>query len=217
MRILLVEDEVDLARVIRHTLEEEGHACDWAAEGESALHEALTGAHDVIVLDLMLPIIDGLTVLGALRDAGRATPVLILTARDAVEDRVRGLDAGADDYLTKPFSLDELLARIRALIRRSEAKVHPRLEIGDVHIDTAAHSVERAGRPVPLTGKEYALLELLAFRQGILVDRSTLFEHLYADDDEVTSNLLDVYIANLRRKLGKDLIRTRRGEGYIIP
>ena len=217
MRVLIVEDEPDLARVLKRTLEEEGYACDWAADGESGLHQATTGPYAAVLLDLLLPGVDGWTILRTLREKGIRTPVLVLTARDALPDRVRGLDAGADDYLTKPFELAEMLARLRALIRRAEEKPSPVIEIGSLKIDTAARRVEREGYEIALTGKEYALLEMLAFRQGTLVDRATLYDHLYDDAEENVSNVLDVYIANLRRKLGHELIQTRRGQGYVIP
>ena len=217
MRILVVEDEPDLGRVVQRTLAEEGYACDWASDGEDALHQALTGPYDAIVLDLMLPGVDGWTILETLRSRGIATPVLVLTARDALSDRVRGLDRGADDYLTKPFSLSELLARLRALIRRSAAKPAPTLELGEIAIDTAARIVRRAGQEVRLTAKEYALLELLAYRRGEVVSRTTIHDHIYDDEDETLSNVVDVYVGNLRRKLGGELIETRRGQGYRIP
>jgi two-component system, OmpR family, response regulator len=217
MRVLLVEDEVDLAHVVRRTLEEEGHACDWAAEGLGALHQARTVSYDAVVLDLMLPGLDGWSILGAMREEQVVAPVLVLTARDALDDRVRGLDLGADDYLTKPFALAELLARLRALHRRAAARPSPVMNLGWIRIDTAARTVWRDEKEIPLTAKEYALLELLALRRGSLVARREIYEHLYSDDSENLSNVLDVYVANLRRKLGHDLIRTRRGQGYIIP
>ena len=217
MRVLVVEDEPDLGRIVKRTLEEEGYACDWATDGESALHQATTVTYDAILLDLMLPVVDGWTVLSDLRARGRDAPVLVLTARDALPDKLRGLNLGADDYLTKPFELEELLARLRALIRRSQGKPSPVLDLGSVQIDTAAHTVEREGRPVALTAKEYAVLEVLAYRRGTLVSRAALHDHVYDDESENWSNVLEVYVANLRRKLGRDLIKTRRGEGYVIP
>jgi two-component system OmpR family response regulator len=217
MRVLLVEDEADLAHVVQRTLREEGDACDWAVEGVGALHQARSVPYDAIVLDLMLPGLDGWTLLSTLRDEGCQTPILIVTARDAVDDRVRGLDQGADDYLIKPFALAELLARLRALRRRSVAKPSPVLDLGAVTLDTSARLVRREEREVALTAKEYALLELLAFRRGGLVSRKEIYDHIYDDREETTSNVVDVYIANLRRKLGHDLILTRRGRGYMIP
>jgi two-component system OmpR family response regulator len=217
MRVLVVEDEPDLARAVTKTLEEEGYACDWAADGESGLFEATHVPYDVVVLDLMLPRLDGIEVLRRLRRGGHHTPVLILTALDALPEKVRGLDEGADDYLTKPFALEELLARVRALIRRSADKPSPTIDVGDVRINTSSRTVERDGEPVPLTAKEYALLELLVLKRGALVTRTAIYDHIYSDSDETLSNVVDVYVAKLRRKLGHDLIETRRGEGYRIP
>jgi two-component system OmpR family response regulator len=169
-----------------------------------------------MVLDLMLPKLDGLSLLKRLRDAGDATPVLLLTARDTPEDKVRGLDAGADDYLTKPFNIDELLARVRALRRRSAGQPAPVVRVGEVTIDTAAREVFRAGLPVLLTPKEYALVELLVRQQGRLVTRTMIYDHIYDEADDTLSNVVDVYISNLRRKLGKEFVETRRGQGYIL-
>lgn len=215
MRILIVEDEIDLARALRRALEEEGFAVDEAHDGESGLYSARTVDYDAIILDLMLPRLDGWEVLRRLR-ASKRTPVLILTARDSPPEKVRGLEEGADDYLTKPFGLAELIARIRALIRRSAGHPSPVLRVGDLEIDTAARAVRKAGRPVALTPKEYALLELLALNRGKLVTRTMIYDHIYDDEEDTLSNVVDVYVANLRRKLGKDFIRTRRGEGYIV-
>jgi two-component system OmpR family response regulator len=216
MRILVVENEPDLARTLRKALEEEAFAVDLAFNGEDALHRGREIPYDVVVLDLMLPRLDGWHVLQALRAGGTRTPVLILTARDSTEDKIRGLDLGADDYLTKPFAITELVARLRALIRRASIDRAPVLIGGDATIDTAARSVCREGRPVDLTAKEYAVLEFLARRRGTLVTRSMLCDHLYNEDGEVFSNVVDVHVAALRRKLGRDLIQTRRGHGYII-
>jgi two-component system OmpR family response regulator len=168
-----------------------------------------------VVLDIMLPGIDGWEVLRRLRKT-KKTPVLMLTARDAVRDRVRGLDSGADDYLVKPFELPELLARLRALIRRSASKAQPQLEIGDVTIDTAARKVSRQGQEVLLTAREYTLLEFLALHRDELVTRTMLYDHLFDENDDTLSNLLDVHVSNLRKKLGHDFITTRRGHGYCI-
>ena len=215
MKILVVEDEADLLCAVREALECAGYVVDEASDGEVGLHHARTGEYAAIVLDLMLPVIDGWTVLERLR-ADKTTPVLILTARDAVTDRVRGLETGADDYLVKPFEIDELLARVAALIRRSAGKPSGVIELGEVQVDTVRRRVRRAGVEVQLTAKEYALLELLALRKGELVTRTTIYEQIYASDDDSMSNVVDVFVCNLRNKLGKELIETRRGQGYII-
>jgi two-component system OmpR family response regulator len=215
MRVLVIEDETDLRRAVAGALREEGYAVDEAAEGEDGLFKACAWDYDAIVLDLMLPGLDGWELLRRLRRQ-RKTPVLILTARDAVADRVRGLDAGADDYLVKPFALGELLARARALIRRAAGAATACLEIGDVVIDTGARVVSRLGQPVALTAREYALVELLALHRGRLVSRSTIYDHLFDENEDSLSNLVDVYVHNVRKKLGKDFITTRRGQGYLI-
>lgn len=216
MRLLLVEDEPDLAATLRKTLAEEGFAVDMVTDGEEALWQTEATAYDAVVLDLMIPVIDGWEVLKRLRARGSRSPVLVLTARDATDDKVRALDAGADDYLTKPFTSAELLARIRALIRRAAGSPAPILQLGDVRIETSARRVTRAGIDVELAAKEYGLLEFLALHRGTLVTRSTLYEHIYGDREETMSNVVDVYVSNLRRKLGHDLIKTCRGAGYII-
>jgi two-component system OmpR family response regulator len=215
MRILVVEDEPDLRRVLVQALREEGYAVDDAAEGEDGLHKATSWDYDALVLDLMLPRLDGWEVLRRLRQT-RKTPVLILTARDGVADRVRGLDGGADDYLVKPFELNELLARLRALIRRAAGSAVSTISIGDVVIDTAARLVSRAGQPVALTPREYALVELLALHRGRLITRTVIYEHLFDENEDSLSNLVDVHVSNVRKKLGKDFITTRRGQGYVI-
>lgn len=215
MRILVVEDEPGLAAAIRETLESEGHAVDAAADGQSGLHMALGVDYGVIVLDLLLPGIDGWTLLRRLRDR-KGTPVLVLTARDSVDDKVGCLDAGADDYLTKPFEIEELKARVRALIRRGAGQASPIIELGSIHVDTAARTVTRNGEDVNLAPKEYALLELLALRRGSLVTRTEIYEALWDEHDETWSNVVDVYVSNIRAKLGHDVLTTRRGQGYII-
>jgi two-component system OmpR family response regulator len=215
MRILVIEDEPDLRRVVVQALREEGYAVDDAAEGEDGLHKATSWDYDAVVLDLMLPRLDGWEVLRRLRQT-RKTPVLILTARDGVSDRVRGLDGGADDYLVKPFELHELLARLRALIRRAAGSAVSAISIGDVVIDTAARLVSRAGQPVALTPREYALVELLALHRGRLITRTAIYEHLFDENEDSLSNLVDVHVSNVRKKLGKDFITTRRGQGYVI-
>ena len=216
MRILVVEDEPDLAATLHKALTEEGFAVDVAGDGEDALWQAGSINYDVIVLDLMLPAVDGLTVLARLRAAGSRVPVLVLTARDSSAEKVGALNTGADDYLTKPFTFAELLARIRALIRRAAGSPAPMLRLGEVTIETSSHRVTRAGVDVELAPKEYALLEYLALHRGTLVTRTTLHEHIYDERDATMSNVVDVYVAAVRRKLGRDLIRTCRGEGYII-
>lgn len=216
MRLLVVEDEPELAATLQKALVEAGFAIDSAADGEEALWRAEAAPYDVIVLDLMLPIVDGWEVVRRLRAGGNRAPVLVLTARDAVSDKVRALDSGADDYLTKPFTLAELLARVRALIRRAAGAPAPVFCVGDVHVETSARRVTRAGVEVELAPKEYALLEFLALHRGELVTRSMLYEHIYDDREDTMSNVVDVYVSSIRRKLGHDLIRTCRGAGYII-
>lgn len=215
MRILIVEDEPRLLANLARALREEDYAVDTADNGEDGLFKAETYDYDVIVLDVMLPKIDGWEVLSRLRKKKR-TPVLMLTARDAMSDRVRGLDAGADDYLVKPFDLPELLARIRALIRRSAGQSQSTIELGDVIIDTRAKSVKRSGADVILTAREYSILEYLALHRGKVVSRSMLYDHIMDETDATLSNLLDVHVFSIRKKLGHDLIITRRGQGYCI-
>ncbi len=215
MRVLVVEDEPDLLSALTQSLREEGYAVDSAVEGREGLFKAQGGEYDAIVLDLMLPRMDGWSVLHELRKT-KAVPVLILTARDALPDRVRGLDGGADDYLTKPFQLAELLARLRALIRRTTGNANPVITMGDIEIDTTAHSVRQAGHPVLLTPREYSLVEFLALHKGKLVTRTAIYDHLFDEEDDSLSNLVDVHVSNVRKKLGKDFIATRRGEGYQV-
>lgn len=215
MRLLVVEDEPRLLRNLAKALREEGYAVDTAEDGDDGLFKAQTYDYDVVVLDVMLPKRDGWEILAKVR-AQKQTPVLMLTARDAHTDRVRGLDTGADDYLVKPFDLAELLARIRALIRRSAGQAKPDLVLGDVVLDTRAKTVQREGQPVALTAREYAILEYLALHRGEVVARTTLYEHLFDENDDTLSNLVDVHVFSLRKKLGRDLIATRRGQGYCI-
>jgi len=215
MRLLVVEDEPDLRRGLEQALREAGYAVDAAGEGTDALYKAETWDYDAIVLDVMLPGLDGWEILQRLRRR-KKTPVLLLTARDAYRDRVRGLDLGADDYLVKPFDLGELLARVRALIRRAAGAPNPLISLGSVQINTAARAVSVDGAEIILTAREYALVEYLASRRGAVVSRTELYDHLFAEEDESYSNLLDVHVCNVRRKLGRDLIQTRRGHGYII-
>lgn len=215
MRLLVIEDDPHLLRSLAATLREENYAVDTAEDGEDGLFKAQGGGYDALVLDVMLPRLNGWEVLARLRVTHK-TPVLMLTARDTVQDRVKGLDTGADDYLTKPFDIEELLARLRALIRRAAGQTQSVLEIGAVTIDTAAKVVRNAGEEIPLTAREYALLEYLALHRGEVVSRTALYEHLFDEEESTLSNLLDVHVSNLRKKLGADIITTRRGHGYSI-
>ena len=215
MKILVVEDEHDLRHGLTQSLREEGYAVDAAADGEEGLHYALEYEYDAILLDAMLPRLDGWKLLERLR-LKKSTPVLMLTACRTLDDRINGLDLGADDYLTKPFDLPEVHARLRSIIRRAYGRSTTRLDLGKLQLDSAAKEAFIDGQPVILTAREYALLEYLAFRQGEVVSRTELYEHLFAEEDESFSNLLDVHTCNLRKKLGKDLIQTRRGLGYVL-
>ena len=215
MRILVVEDEPRLLRNLAKALREAGYAVDTADAGDDGLFKAEGCDYDAIVLDVMLPRLDGWAVLGRLRKQ-KQTPVLMLTARDAPTDRVRGLDTGADDYLVKPFDLSELLARLRALIRRAAGKTRPVIELGEVALDTRARAVTRAGQSVTLTAREYAILEYLALHRGEVVSRTELYEHLFDESDDTLSNLLDVHVFSIRKKLGQPIIATRRGQGYCV-
>ena len=215
MRILIVEDEPDLLSSLARALREEGYAVDTATDGEEGLYKAQNSDYDAIILDVMLPRIDGWEVLKRLRKT-KKTPVLMLTARDRSADRVRGLDTGADDYVVKPYDLPELLARLRALIRRGASQASARIEIGSVQIDTAARAVFLDGQTVTLTAREYALVEFLALHRREVVTRTMLYEHLFDENDSTLSNLLDVHVSNIRKKLGHDFISTRRGHGYCI-
>jgi DNA-binding response OmpR family regulator len=215
MRLLIIEDEPDLLESLAEALREDGYAVDTAMDGEDGLSKAIYAEYDAVVLDVMLPGMSGFTVLEKLR-LKKKTPVLILTARSATPDRVRGLDAGADDYLPKPYELPELLARIRALIRRTTGNASAVISIDDVLIDLAAHTVTKAGVPVPLTARELALVEYLAQHRGRVITREQLYEHLFDENDDTLSNLLDVHVSHLRKKLGHDFVTTRRGLGYVV-
>lgn len=215
MRILVVEDELDLQRGLTRALRDEGYAVDSADNGEDGLFNAENTDYDAVILDVMMPRMDGWDVLKRLRKTKR-TPVLMLTARDQSRDRVRGLDSGADDYLVKPFDLPELLARLRAIIRRSANKTTNQIELGDVVVDTAARIVKHGGKLVELTAREYSLVEFLALHRGEVVTRTTLYEHLFDEDDSTLSNLLDVHVSNVRKKISAEFITTRRGHGYCI-
>jgi DNA-binding response OmpR family regulator len=220
VRVLLIEDHKPMVRALKRGLEEEGFAVDTAEDGEEGDYKAKTANYDVIILDVMLPKKDGLTLLKDWRKNGMSTHVLCLTARDTLDDKVNGLDLGADDYLTKPFQLEELMARMRALIRRGHQMKDPILRVHDLEIDTAARTVKRGGQSIHLTPREYALLQFLAFHRGKVVSRSMIWEHLYDEHDENTSNVVDVYIRYLRTKIDKGfdppLILTRWGEGYML-
>jgi two-component system copper resistance phosphate regulon response regulator CusR len=220
MRVLLVEDEPRVAHFIAKGLREQSYAVDVAADGEAALAQADVNEYDAIILDVMLPLKDGFQVCREMRAQGLKPPVLMLTARDAVEDRVRGLDCGADDYLGKPFNFSELLARLRALLRRAQAFRPAHLNVADLTINTANHTVTRDGHRIELTAKEYSLLEFFILRTDRLVSRREIAEHVWDENFDPFSNIIDVYVRRLRKKIDEGfappLIHTRRGEGYIL-
>jgi DNA-binding response OmpR family regulator len=221
MRLLLVEDEPAAARVLAKGLREHAWAVDVAGDGETALFQVGTADYDAVILDVMLPVRDGLSVCRDIRQSGLMVPILMLTARDAVEARIEGLDCGADDYLVKPFDFGELIARLRALIRRGRQPLLPeRAVVGALTLDTRARRVQVAGREIPLTAREYALIEFLVRRAGAVVSRSDIAEHVWDEHYDPLSNIVDVYIQRLRRKLDapgtESIIRTRRGEGYQL-
>ncbi|EAY68024.1 DNA-binding response regulator [Burkholderia dolosa AU0158] len=216
MRILLVEDDRMIAEGVRKALRSDGFAVDWVQDGEAALTALGGEAYDLLLLDLGLPKRDGIDVLRTLRARGLALPVLIVTARDAVADRVKGLDAGADDYLVKPFDLDELGARMRALIRRQAGRSESLIRHGTLTLDPASHQVTLDGAPVALSAREFALLEALLARPGAVLSKSQLEEKMYGWGEEIGSNTVEVYIHALRKKLGSDLIRNVRGLGYMV-
>ena len=216
MRILLVEDDTLLGDGIRVGLRQDGYAVDWVTQGEAAEQALATDAFDLVVLDLGLPGRDGLSVLQQLRRGGNDTPVIILTARDTVADRIQGLDGGADDYLIKPFDLDELAARARALIRRSKGRTTPLLEFGRLTLDPASHQVNYKNQPVEMSPREFALLRILMENADKLVSKTRLQEALYGWDQDVESNAVEVHIHHLRKKLDANLIQTVRGVGYRL-
>jgi two-component system copper resistance phosphate regulon response regulator CusR len=220
MRILLVEDEPRLAHFIAKGLRERSYAVDLAEDGEVALYQAAINDYDLIILDVMLPKRDGFSICREWREGGLSTPILMLTARDDIDDRVRGLDSGADDYLVKPFAFQELLARLRALLRRHGDLRPTQLIIADLKLDPAAHTAERAGRRISLTAREYALLEYFVLHAGRLLGREEIAEHVWDENYEAASNVIDVYVRRLRRKVDEGfvvpLIHTRRGEGYLL-
>jgi DNA-binding response OmpR family regulator len=220
MRVLVIEDYEPLRQSLEQGLREAGFAVDVTGDGEEGLWYALSSEYDAIVLDLMLPGRDGLSILRRLRDEGRDSHVLILTAKDALEDKVRALNLGADDYLVKPFAFEELLARLRALVRRSYRTKQSDITVEDLHINVSTQQVTRGGQPILLTPREYALLEYLAFRSGQIVSRTEIWEHVYEFNSSATSNVVDVYVGYLRKKLrgpGRPrLIHTIRGRGYLL-
>lgn len=220
MRILLVEDDPSLHRIIVKQLREAGYAVDGCFDGEDGLDYMEAASYDCIILDWMLPKRDGLSVLHTFRQHGHTAPVLMLTAKDAIQDRVSGLDTGADDYLTKPFALDELLARVRAMLRRRGEQKQPVLSLLDLEMNTVSHTVTRNGTPIHLTSKEYALLEYLLRNQNIIQTRAQIADHVWNYDFEYESNIVDVYIRYLRNKVDKGfpvpLIHTVRGFGYVM-
>ncbi len=220
MRLLLIEDDPRVAGFLGRGLRDEAYAVDIASDGEQAVYLASVNDYDLVILDVMIPHKDGYAVCRELRTSGSRVPILMLTARDAVDDRVRGLDAGADDYLVKPFDFKELLARLRALLRRGTALRPPVARVADLTLDTASHAVVRAGRPISLTAKEYALLEFLVLNQDRVVGREQIAQHVWDDAFDPLSNIIDVYVKRLRSKIDAGasprLIHTRRGEGYIL-
>ena len=216
MRLLIVEDEPNLARQLRNELEAQGYAVDVAHDGEEGHYLGANEAYDAVILDLGLPVMDGLTILEKWRREGRSAPVLVLTARDSWSDKVDGLDAGADDYLAKPFQMEELIARLRALIRRATGHSSAELTAGPVTLDTRSGRVRLKGEPVRLTAQEYKLLSYLMHHKGKVVSRTELIEHIYDQDFDRDSNTIEVFITRIRKKLGADLIQTIRGLGYTL-
>lgn len=220
MRLLLVEDDPRIARFVTRGLQEQAYAVDAVANGDDALYQAEINDYDLVILDVMIPGKDGFETCRAFRSSGKRMPILMLTARDAVEDRIRGLDAGADDYLTKPFEFGELLARLRALLRRPRDLQPSKIRVGDLELDTASQTARRGSTSIPLTAKEYALLEFLVRNANRVVGRSEIAEHVWDESFDPFSNLIEVYVNRLRHKLGEDdgkpLLQTRRGSGYIL-
>lgn len=217
MRVLLVEDDGMIAQGLQTALRQAGFAVDWMRDGGSAAAALKTSAFDVVLLDLGLPLRDGIDVLRELRKRGDKTPVIILTARDEIQHRIAGLDAGADDYVVKPFDLDEVMARLRSVLRRASGRGDSSIQHGELRLDLAARSIERNGAPVSLSAHEYAVLEALLQRPGAVLSRAQLEDRLYGWDEQIGSNAVEVYIHGLRRKLGSDVIRTLRGVGYFVP
>jgi len=217
MRVLLVEDDEMIAQGLQTALRQAAFAVDWMRDGKSAGMALQTSNFDLVLLDLGLPHRDGIDVLRDLRKRGDATPVIILTARDEIQHRIAGLDAGADDYIVKPFDLDEVTARMRSVLRRAAGRGDPGIQHGDLRLDPVTRRVERDGVPVPLSSHEYAVLEALLQRPGAVLSRTQLEDRLYGWDEPIGSNAVEVYVHGLRRKLGSDVIRTLRGVGYFVP
>ena len=220
MRITLIEDEKQLANIVKKGLEEEGYSVDVAHDGEEGLYMVENYPSDVVILDIMLPLLDGISILSSMRKKGIKTPVLLLTAKDTITDKIKGLDSGADDYLTKPFEFGELLARIRALIRRKADIKDTVIRIGDIEINTGNGEIKRGGKTIQLSAKEYAMLQYMAYNKDKIVSRTDLIEHIYDENFDANSNVLDVYVNYLRNKIDKGfkkkLIHTVRGAGYIL-
>ena len=220
MRLLLVEDDARISRFVAKGLREQSYAVDVVADGNAAVYNIEINDYDIVVLDVMIPGKDGFATCKAIRALGKRIPILMLTARDAVEDRIKGLDAGADDYLTKPFEFGELLARLRALLRRPSELRPAQIVVGDLVLDTGMQAARRGQQQIPLTAKEYGLLEYLAKNAGRVVGRSEIAEHVWDETFDPFSNLIEVYVNRLRRKLGdsagKPLLQTRRGSGYVL-
>ena len=220
MRILLVEDERDLANIVRVGLEEESYSVDICHDGEEGLYMASEVSYDGIILDILLPKINGIKILETIRGKGISTPILLLTAKDTLEDKIVGLDTGADDYLTKPFEFEELLARLRALLRRRTPEKKALLKVHDLEINTASREVTRGGKEIVLTSKEYVLLEYFVYNKNTVISRIEITEHIYDDSFDLDSNVIDVFINSLRKKIDKNhsvkLIHTVRGAGYIL-
>ncbi len=220
MRLLLVEDDSRIARFVARGLQEQAYAVDVVGDGDDALYQVEINDYDLVILDVLIPGKDGFATCRGIRDLGKRMPVLMLTARDAVDDRIRGLDSGADDYLTKPFEFGELLARLRALLRRPRELRPAQIRVGDLELDTASQTAKLGHREIPLTAKEYALLEFLARNANRVIGRSEIAEHVWDESFDPFSNLIEVYVNRLRRKLadenGQALLQTRRGSGYIL-
>jgi DNA-binding response OmpR family regulator len=220
MRLLLIEDDSRIARFVARGLQEQAYAVDVVGNSDDALYQVEINDYDVIILDVMIPGKDGFATCRSIRDLGKRMPILMLTARDAVEDRIQGLDAGADDYLTKPFEFGELLARLRALLRRPQDLLPAHIVVGDLDLDTASQTAKRGNRTISLTAKEYALLEFFARNVNRVIGRSEIAEHVWDESFDPFSNLIEVYVNRLRRKLGdadgQPLLQTRRGSGYIL-